>query len=241
MDGDDWNFANFPVPVGRGRLVKNGFKDAARGDFEHGWDFVPGKDALVLTGREDQHRYDHLSRSGWRPGLDGYNWKKLWYFEFPTRTENAGNVQYDTIAPRRPMDWLKPRRARESSRRAPSVRFQTRSGAQIAVLSGQTVAYLEYTDGALNLVTIKLDGTEKKNLTNFQDGTWLQVVDWSRTASNSSSRSSRTTSRTCIMNAVARPSAHHGGCMGKLDAHWSCGREDLLLCRPDRHLQHLQL
>ena len=184
MDGDDRNFANFTgrSPSDAGRLVKNGFKRTAfRGDFEHGWDFVPGKDALVLTGREDHHRYDHLSRSGWRPGLDGYNWKKLWYFEFPTRTESAGNVQYDTIAPRRPMDWLKPRRARGvleegTFRQIPN----TERGADPAVSpDGQTVAYLEYTDGTLNLVTIKLDGTEKKNLTNFQDGTWLQVVDWS--------------------------------------------------------------
>ena len=79
------------------------------------------------------------------------------------------------------MDWLKPRRARGvleegTFRQIPN----TERGADPAVSpDGQTVAYLEYTDGTLNLVTIKLDGTEKKNLTNFQDGTWLQVVDWS--------------------------------------------------------------
>jgi hypothetical protein len=31
----------------------------------------------------------------------------------------------------------------------------------------------------MNLVTINPDGTEKKHLTQFKDGTWMQTVDWS--------------------------------------------------------------
>jgi hypothetical protein len=45
--------------------------------------------------------------------------------------------------------------------------------------SGDRVAYFEYTDGTMNLVNIKLDGTDKNRLTTFDDGTWFQVVDWS--------------------------------------------------------------
>ena len=44
---------------------------------------------------------------------------------------------------------------------------------------GERLVYLEYGDGTMNVVTIKLDGSEKKRLTSFHDGTWFQRPDWS--------------------------------------------------------------
>jgi len=184
MDGDDSNFWNFTgkPPVDPGRLDAASLKTTGiRADFEHGWDFVPGKDAIVLTGREDHHRQDVASRMGIRPEFDGYNWKKLWYFELPTREEKRGNRTVKTISPKRPMKWLKPRRARAihqegTFRQIPN----TERGVDPAMApDGESLAYFEYTDGTLNLATIKLDGSDKKLLTNYTDGTWLQVVDWS--------------------------------------------------------------
>jgi TolB protein len=44
---------------------------------------------------------------------------------------------------------------------------------------GKRIAYFEYNDGGMNLVVIDIDGNNKKYITNWHDGTWLQRVDWS--------------------------------------------------------------
>jgi len=183
-DGADENFWNFTgvAPSDPARLDQLSWKNTNfSADFEHGWDFVPGKDALVLTGREDQNRQDHLSRFGLGPEVDGYNWKDLWVFEFPQREDRVGNRTVKTIAPKKPMKWLKPATANSiyadgTFRKIPN----TARGVDPAVSpDGKTVAFFEYTDGTLNLATVQMDGSGKRYLTQYKDGTWLQVVDWS--------------------------------------------------------------
>ena len=150
---------------------------AVPADFEHGWDFVPGKDAVVVTGREDSTRPSSTWKSLTNITLevDGYNWKELIYYDLPTREKKDGNR---TVTTRERKHTLNKREKYEegSWRTIPN----TKRGFDPAVSpDGSKVAYFEYTDGTLNLVTINLDGSDKKHLTNFKDGTWLQKVDWS--------------------------------------------------------------
>ena len=44
---------------------------------------------------------------------------------------------------------------------------------------GKKIAFLQYEDGTINLATIDFDGKNKKLLTNYKDGTWMRIVDWS--------------------------------------------------------------
>ncbi len=146
-------------------------------DFEHGWDFIPGRDAIVLTGREDMmHRGEAVT--GIRFEKDGYNWKQLWVFEMPTREKKEGNRTFETRERKRVLKGLNNHEVypKGSYHAIPN----TQRGSDPSVSpDGERVAYLEYTDGTMNLVTIKLDGTDKKYLTHFKSGEWLQTPDWS--------------------------------------------------------------
>lgn len=149
-------------------------------DFEHAWDFVPGQEALVVTGREDSVRpvggFENLT--GIRGEFDGYNWKQLYYYAMPTREKEEGNR---TVTTRERRLLGRDKKGREvfeegSWHAIPN----TQRGADPAVSpDGKRVAYFEYTDGGLNLVTINIDGSDKKHLTSYNDGTWLQKMDWS--------------------------------------------------------------
>jgi hypothetical protein len=143
--------------------------------FDHGWDFVPGKDAVVLTGSEERHPRNLFTTTTnlWME-TDGYNWKRLYYFEYPEYVEEMdGNRRIKT---RTPSGWKAKRSWNGEWREIPN----TLRGTDPAVCSdGEQVAYFEYTDGTMNLVSINIDGTEKQHLTDFDDGTWFQVVDWS--------------------------------------------------------------
>lgn len=164
---------------------------AFRADFEHGWDFVPGTEgseqAIVLTGREDDHPRGPLRRfRGPYTELNGYNWKQLYYYQMPIREKKEGNRTVETRS-RKPdigkgAAWAVPgvfeqdRYEKGSWYAIPN----TKRGSDPAVSpDGKKVAYFEYTDGTLNLVTINVDGTDKKYLTEWDDGTWLQTADWS--------------------------------------------------------------
>jgi hypothetical protein len=48
---------------------------------------VPGKDEVVITGREDQNKQEFGSLLGFRPDMDGYNWKTIWHYEMPFRED----------------------------------------------------------------------------------------------------------------------------------------------------------
>ena len=142
--------------------------------FAHGWDFVPGKDEIVVTGNE--HLVDsymsRLFRS--RAEMDGYQWKQLWHIKMPTKDIKWGNREIEGRE-NKPLLGVT-RYAKDALQRIPN----TLRGSDPSMSpDGETVAYFEYTDGTLNLVTIRLDGSEKTHLTSFDDGTWLQTADWS--------------------------------------------------------------
>ncbi|MEE2750556.1 MAG: hypothetical protein VX519_03935 [Myxococcota bacterium] len=151
--------------------------------FGHGFDFVPGQRAVVFTGYEDYTYADkgrHLkSLLNINPEFDGYNWKQIWYWDLK-EYERSGWLK----ANGREYVSLDPERGFGGVRKFPDGTIRpvpnTLRGVDPAVSpDGSKIAYFEYTDGTLNLVTINLDGTEKKHLTNYADGTWMQRVDWS--------------------------------------------------------------
>lgn len=141
--------------------------------FDHGWSFVPGQDAVVITAPEDSHpRGWFASHTGIHFEADGYNWNRLFYYEYPDVVEDRrGNRVVETRNPHRP-DRMWQGRWYEIP--------NTQRGSDPSVSpDGSRVAYFEYTDGTMNLVSINIDGTDKQRLTQFDDGTWFQVVDWS--------------------------------------------------------------
>ncbi len=147
-----------------------------RADFEHGWDFLPGGDGLVLTGHEEGglpqsklHAATNLQLE-----FDGYDWLQLVRYDMPSREKKDGNR---TVQTRERKKFFGKQMYEEGSW---SPIPNTLRGSDPAVSpDGKKVAFFQYTDGVLNLATINIDGTDKKLLTNFDDGTWLQTVDWS--------------------------------------------------------------
>ena len=149
-----------------------------RVDFEHGWDFVPSADGVtrtfVATGSEDRARPRAWGERYFRVERDGYDWKQLYVYDMVTREKKEGNL---TVTTREGKRILKSEQVDKDSFRAIP---NTKRGTDPAVSpDGTRVAYFEYTDGTMNLVTIGLDGSDKQRLTNFADGTWMQTVDWS--------------------------------------------------------------
>jgi hypothetical protein len=141
------------------------------GDFMANWDFIPGQDAVIVVKHEDDTKGSWVNRHmGISFEGDGYNWKELWYVPIPVEEgKKDKNITYTGIK-------HKPRQGLKDARPIPN----TKRGIEPTVSpDGQKIAYFEYADGTLNLVTINIDGSDKKHLTNFKDGTWLQRVDWS--------------------------------------------------------------
>ena len=143
-------------------------------EFGHGWDFIPGSDAVVFTGNEDivpsfAQAFTHMQLE-----LDGYDWKQLWTGQLSTYERDEDGREFESLMPG---EFL-------GVTAFPEGAFtpipNTLRGTDPAVSpDGERVAYFEYTDGTLNLVTINLDGSDKTHLTSFADGTWMQKVDWS--------------------------------------------------------------
>ncbi len=146
--------------------------------FMHAWDFIPGRDAVVFTGNEHFEPSAFTAATGIRLETDGYDWKQIWIAELPLTEVKEKNFVHKGGK----RDWLRPNRPAytQEVRDALTPIPNTFRGTEPAASpDGKKVAYLEYTDGTLNLVTINLDGTEKKHLTSFDDGTWMQRADWS--------------------------------------------------------------
>ena len=144
--------------------------------FDHGWSFVPGQEAVVVTASEDSHpRGTFSTLTGIRFEEDGYNWNRLFYYEYPTVVEEKrGNRTVKTRNPTK--GFMHNRKWRGEWYEIPN----TERGSDPSVSpDGKRVAYFEYTDGTMNLITINIDGTDKKRITTFDDGTWFQVADWS--------------------------------------------------------------
>ncbi|MDP2311084.1 MAG: hypothetical protein Q8P18_34000 [Pseudomonadota bacterium] len=145
--------------------------------FMHAWDFVPGRDAVVFTGNEHFKPADFTVATGIRLETDGYDWKQLWIADFANEQVSDKNLKHK---------GFKFSKASGKKLMTPETKKawqpipNTFRGSEPAVSpDGKKVAYLEYADGTLNLVTINLDGSEKKALTTFADGTWMQRADWS--------------------------------------------------------------
>lgn len=142
------------------------------------WDFVPGRDAVVVVGSEHSRPAALTQVTGVRLEGDGYDWNQLYVAPLVDVAAREGNLRYRGRAPRTllgrqvaqsPKDWA-------AWRPIPGT---LRAVEPVVSPGGERVAYFEYGDGTLNLVTVRLDGTEKTQLTHFDDGTWMQRADWS--------------------------------------------------------------
>jgi hypothetical protein len=152
--------------------------DVIDGDgWMHGWDFVPGQDAVVVTGSEHMKPAPATVATGIRFEADGYDWNQIWYVPFAVSDVKEKNLTHKGFKRGKLHGALVASKAqRDAIRPIPN----TLRGSEPSVSpDGKKVAYLEYTDGTLNLVSINMDGTEKKHLTNFADGTWFQRAAWS--------------------------------------------------------------
>lgn len=138
------------------------------------WDFVPGQDAIVVGTTKNDRPSNFKAFTGLSFDVDGYrDWKELWYHPIGVEEQKEGNLVYQGVKEKKV--GVTPLGAK-GSHRIPN----TERGAQPNVSpDGKRVAYFEYTDGVLNVVTINLDGSDKRRLTSFDDGTWMQNLDWS--------------------------------------------------------------
>ena len=144
-------------------------------EFGHDWDFVPGGEAVVVSGREDMMPsfWESLTRVSFDQ-IDGYGWKQLWHIDLTEYERDEDGREYTSLTP--DTSWGVREWNREGFRPIPN----TLRGVEPAVSpDGSRVAYFEYTDGTMNLVNIGIDGEDKKVLTDFADGTWMQRADWS--------------------------------------------------------------
>ncbi|MCB9778162.1 MAG: PD40 domain-containing protein [Alphaproteobacteria bacterium] len=143
--------------------------------WEHGYDFFHNENKLVITGYEDYDRSEFWNVTGGKPELDGYGWDELWIVDLDKIAfeKKEGNRTVQTTHRK----W--PNRSAMRKGVATAIPNTFRGSNPAISPDGTKVAYLEYTDGTLNLVTINVDGTDKKHLTDWSDGTWFQGVDWS--------------------------------------------------------------
>lgn len=141
------------------------------------WDFVPGQDAVVLAGYEDMIEPAWAEYTGLRPEFDGYsqaNFNQLWYVDLKVYEYEERGRQRRTLQPPEKMG----QRLYEPGTIFPIP--NTLRGIDPAVSpDGRRIAFFEYGDGTLNLAIINIDGSDKRYVTNYDDGTWLQRVDWS--------------------------------------------------------------
>ncbi len=141
--------------------------------FMSGWDFVPGQDAVVVTATEDSYAPNRVSY--WtqiRLERDGYNWNQLFYVPLEMDEHKERGRALESLTSKTVM-------GRQTKPLHPVAIPNTQRGTDPAVRDDGRVVYLEYFDGTTNVVTINLDGTDKKSLTTFHDGTMFQRPDWS--------------------------------------------------------------
>ncbi len=147
-------------------------------EYFSGWDFVPGRQAIVHTGTEFSYATNGSllkEQFGLPADHAGYDWNQLWVVEFPTREETFRGETWETISPELKGGYRLGSPVYEATPIPNTLR-----GSQPAVApNGEELVYFQYGDGTLNLVRINLDGTDKVNLTNWDDGTWLQRAEWS--------------------------------------------------------------
>lgn len=143
--------------------------------FMHSWDFVPGQDAVVVTGHEHLRDDARARLTGFRWESDGYDWKQIWYYPIELKEEKTGKLSFEGTKPCNVAGVEAPCLPAG----AHAIPNTLRGTDPAAGPDGKRIAYVEYTDGVLNVVAINLDGSDKKYLTHFDDGTWIQRLDWS--------------------------------------------------------------
>ncbi len=145
-------------------------------NFMVGWDFVPGQDAMVVTAKEQSSYRNTWQRStGLWVDLEGYDWNEIWYvpLDLAERKERTLRWQGQGLKKRGPLADLL---MLPGARPVPN----TARGSEPAMApDGKKMVFVQYHDGTANLAVINLDGSEKRLLTNFNDGTWIQRCDWS--------------------------------------------------------------
>jgi len=146
--------------------------DALPATFEYGWDFIANQEAIVYTAMEDEYPKTHP----WRPRFefDGYNHSEIAVFSMPVREESKKGRTFKTREEKNVVK--RPKYEEGSIKTIPNTK---RGNQPAASPDGSRVVFIEYFDGTHNLVSINLDGSDKKYLTDFKDGTWLQNPDWS--------------------------------------------------------------
>ncbi len=147
-------------------------------EFMHGWDFIPGQDAMVVTTSEarDVGKWHYWTRTGLT--TDGYDWKALGIIQLEPHELKDKGRDYESLSNDTVM-------GREKTQVPLSIIPNTLRATDPAVSpDGQQVAFLQYEDGGLNVGVINMDGSDKRLLTSFTDGTMFQHVDWSPDGQN---------------------------------------------------------
>jgi hypothetical protein len=145
-------------------------------NFGHGFDFIPGREAVVISGNEDMQL---RVRGALEVETDGYDWGQLYVYDLSPnpkldkRKHHGGKEEFQT------WETKSPGGLRNDSWRAKAIPNTLRAADPAVSPDGNWVAYFEYSSGTVNLVKIKLDGSEKTPLTHWTDGTWMQNADWS--------------------------------------------------------------
>lgn len=118
------------------------------------FDFVPGQDALVMVGLEDAHRTEAEPQN-----LD---WTRLYRVDL---TPVEGRYGPELPASMR--------------RRLEPIPGTLRASDPSVSPDGAWLAYVVYRHGSQDLVVSRIDGSERRLLTDHRDGSWVQGTDWS--------------------------------------------------------------
>lgn len=128
-------------------------------------DFVEGEDALVVVGWEGEDRLSVAPKK--------WEWTQLYRVDLSPDTErvrhHGGKLEVETL------DGTD---ARTRQRMQP-IPGTLRAMDPSVSPDGQWVAYTRYRDGSSNVFISRMDGSERRALTDYTDGSWASGTDWS--------------------------------------------------------------
>jgi len=137
--------------------------------FGYGFDFVPGEQALVLTAPVGTDRPSSPAQKS------PYEWNQLFLVDLTPETarrpHREGRESYEKLHIGSQKGQIR--------RRYRPIPGSERGSDPAVSPDGKQVAWLQYADGTQNLVVSDLDGGNKRSLSAFDDGTWLNGPDWS--------------------------------------------------------------
>lgn len=142
----------------------------------YAFDFVPGKDQVVVTAPEDFTK-TFLGTTALAPEWDGYSQNQLYIVDLTTKADKRkhhdGKEEYDKLA------FPMVAGAHTDLERYHRIPNTIRGQDPDVSPDGTRVAYVEYADGNSNIVVINLDGSNKIELTTWKDGSWPANPTWS--------------------------------------------------------------